>query len=354
LRAGVRDLRIGVPDPALLPDVAAVLASVEVDRELVDGGGGAEPELLKAGAKRFRADGIDAGHMAVVGGALDGVERVLATHVGPGDLVAVEDPSYPPILDLLAAMGATLVPVAVDDEGMQPDSLREALARRPRAIVTVPRAQNPIGAVTSTERAEVLRGLLQREEGLLVVEDDHAHDIVDAPFHALSLGMERRATIRSVSKSLDPDLRLAVVAGDEVTISRLEGRQAVGTGWVSTILQRAVLSLWSDPATAALISRARATYRERREALRDALAERGIASHGQSGLNVWVPVRDEAAIVASLLDAGWAVRAGEHFRIRSGPGIRITTASLLPDEAVELASAIATSSHAALEARRMY
>jgi DNA-binding transcriptional MocR family regulator len=351
----VRDLRIGVPDPALLPDLGPVLSSVRVNDALVRRGGGNEPELLDAAAARFAADGIDASHMAVVGGALDGIERLLATHVTRGDLVAVEDPAYPPILDLLAALGATLLPVAVDDEGMRPDALRDALSGRPSAIIIVPRGQNPTGAVTSLERAAALRPLLCRQEGLLVIEDDHAHDIIDAPLHTLTSDMTRWATIRSVSKSLNPDLRLAVIAADAVTVSRLEGRQAVGTGWVSTILQRAVISLWSDPATADIVSRARTTYRTRREALTTALAERGIAAHGASGLNVWVRVRDEAATVASLLDAGWAVHAGEQFRIRSGPGIRITTATLLPGEAVEVADAIAMSSRAAASgAHRMY
>jgi DNA-binding transcriptional MocR family regulator len=80
----------------------------------------------------------------------------------------------------------------------------------------------------------------------------------------------------------------------------------------------------------------------RLQALRRALDAEGIASSGRTGMNVWVPVASENAAVQHLLTAGWAVRAGEPFRLRAGPGIRITASTLDPDEAPELARAVAT------------
>ena len=64
-----------------------------------------------------------------------------------------------------------------------------------------------------------------------------------------------------------------------------------------------------------------------------ALAARGVEAAGDSGLGVWVPLADEAAAVRELLVQGWAVSPGERYRFRSAPGIRVTTASLEPDEA---------------------
>ena len=83
------------------------------------------------------------------------------------------------------------------------------------------------------------------------------------------------------------------------------------------------------------------TYADRRRALIDALAERGVAAAGDSGLGVWVPLDEEAPVVDHLLAHGFAVGAGERFRLASGPGIRITTATLEPAEAAELAALIA-------------
>jgi DNA-binding transcriptional MocR family regulator len=149
--------------------------------------------------------------------------------------------------------------------------------------------------------------------------------------------------VRSFSKVFGPDLRVAFVAGDEATLSRVEARQRLGTGWVSNILQRIALELLTDPAAARLLARAQKTYATRREAMLNALAARGITAFGRSGINVWVPVTEEISVVRALFDAGWAVSAGERFRIDSAPGIRITISTLQKGEAEAVASCISQS-----------
>lgn len=133
--------------------------------------------------------------------------------------------------------------------------------------------------------------------------------------------------------------------GDGTSMDRLLGRQRLGPGWVSHLLQDAVAHLWRsravDPAAVA------AAYGARRDALLGALRRRGIAAHGRSGLNVWVPVADETSAVAGLLRAGWAAAPGARFRMSSPPGVRLTVASLPPDDAVPLADALAAATRPA-------
>jgi DNA-binding transcriptional MocR family regulator len=175
----------------------------------------------------------------------------------------------------------------------------------------------------------------------VVIEDDHAGPVAGAPATTLA-GEDRRnwAHVRSVSKWLGPDLRLALVTGDAGTVARVQGRQLVGTGWVSHVLQGLAVALWSSPDGSALLELGRETYRRRREALAVALQQRGIGSHARSGMNVWVPVAEEGMVVQRLLGAGWAVLAGERFRLRSSPGIRVTVSTLDVAEADRLAGDI--------------
>jgi DNA-binding transcriptional MocR family regulator len=336
---GVRNVSEGQPDAALLPSLSLALRAVPRRPRLY---GEPPHRLTRLAARGFSADGIPAGGVSVVAGSMDGIERVLQAHLRPGDDVAVEDPGYTAVLDLVGALGLVPEPVGLDDDGMLPDDLERALAAGVQAVILTPRAQNPTGAALTERRARELRILLDAHPDVLVVEDDHAGPVAGVP--ALSLthaGRRRWAVVRSVSKSLGPDLRVAVLAGDPTTVARLEGRQALGSGWVSHVLQDLVAALWSDAAVVRNLRRAAMTYTERRSALLRALERRGIEAHGRSGLNVWIPVREETAVVAGLAAAGWGLRAGERYRLKSPPAVRVTTAALRPEEAERLAAALA-------------
>jgi len=336
----LRDVSLGNPDPALLPSLRRPLAGL-ARRPGLYGEPANRPELLALAARQLRDDGLPSGMLAVVGGALDGIERVLQAHLRPGDRVAVEDPGYVAVFDLVAALGLVAEPVAIDDAGPRPDDLARALRTRVDALILTPRAQNPTGAALDAPRARELRAVLARHRDVLVVEDDHAGPVSGVPVVSLCDDRARWAIVRSVSKSLGPDLRLAILAGDATTVARVEGRQSVGTGWVSHLLQDLVTALWSAAATEAVLERAAETYAARRGALLRALSAQGIDAHGRSGLNVWVPVPEEAAVVTALAQAGWAVRAGERYRLRSGPAVRITIAALPPRDGERLAAALA-------------
>ena len=337
---GVLDLRTGGPDPMLLPALPRIGRFANHTRAVRYGEPSVSEKLATVAMEKLAAEGVETGSIAAVGGALDGVERVLDAWLRPGDKVAVEDPGYTAVLDLLAALGLKPVPLEVDQLGVRPVSLERVVERGIAAAVLTPRAQNPTGAAWDEERAASLRALLSRRQDVLLVEDDHAGPAAGLSLHSICAGRRRWATIRSVSKWLGPDLRLAVVAGDPVTVSRVEGRQALGTGWVSHVLQEMVAEMWSDPGTAATLEEAARVYSSRRDALVDALGAEGIAATARSGLTLWVPVADEHAVVAGLMDHGIAVAPGEPFRIESPPGIRIALATLQERDAPRVAGAL--------------
>ncbi len=330
---GMVDLASGSPDPRLLPPLGPGLARLD-GAPIPYQGGGPVPELLEAARQRLAADGAPTGAMTVTHGALDAIERALVGRLAPGDRVAVEDPGWANLLDLIAALGLEPVPAPVDESGPIPDQLAAAVASGARAVILTSRAQNPTGAVITPQRAAELRQVLARRAELLVIEDDHAAELSAAPLAPVCGGGQSWAFVRSTSKPYGPDLRLAVLVGDEATVSRVEGRMRMGAGWVSTLQQRLVLELWRDDAVAAAVRRARAAYQARREGLIAALTQRGVAAIGREGINVWASAADETAAVARLRDRGWAVAPGSMCRLASPPGLRITVASL-PESAIE-------------------
>ncbi|RST04003.1 aminotransferase class I/II-fold pyridoxal phosphate-dependent enzyme [Streptomyces sp. WAC05374] len=334
---GVRDLAGGHPDPAFLPELTPPPLV-----PAVPGSHRASPRLasLEGLAREwFARDGVPAERVTFAHGALDCVGRLLSTELRPGDSVAVEDPGFHHLLDLVPALGLRMVPVAVDDRGMVPEALRTALRAGVRAVVCSPRGQNPVGGCFSRERRDALVEVLGGFPEVLVVEDDHNADVSGAPSYALAAaGLPRWAHVRTVSKHLSVDLRWAALACDGTTLARHDGRLLMTSGWISHVLQETAARLMADGAVRRLVGRAEEAYAERRRALIGQLARHGVAAHGASGLNVWVPVRDEAAVVSGLRSRGWWVAAGARFRIAAPTGVRVTTAELPPADAARLAS----------------
>ena len=185
--AGVRDLSTGNPDPALLPIAAVPQATPVVRRPVLYGEPAMSPELVDYARAALSADGVPADQLAVTSGALDGIERALTAHLRPGDRVAVEDPGWANMLDLLAALGLSGRTVRVDDDGPLVADVARALARGVRALVVTNRAQNPTGAgAIRGSRRGVAQRVGRPVDEVLLVEDDHCAGIAGAPLHTLA------------------------------------------------------------------------------------------------------------------------------------------------------------------------
>lgn len=337
---GTRSLLEANPDPAFLPALRPVIADAVVERRLY--GEVRESEaLLDQARRRLHADGVAGDHLAVVNGAMDGIERALSTHLVAGDTIALEDPTYPPYVELARAMQLRVVRMPVDEHGVTVTGLRDAVRAGARAVVVIPRAQNPLGVSFDEHRARALGRILRGAPHVLVVEDDYLSEVCGVPLHSLSRHAPRFAYVRSYAKLLAPDLRLALLAGDELTVARVRDRQRLGCGWVSHILQNAAAALLADPATDRLFRRATIAYAKRRQAFVAALSARGLTTGGESGFVVWIPVADETLAVARAASAGWAIDPGTRYRAASEPGVRVTTTRLEPADAAKVAAAIA-------------
>ncbi|HEY2773338.1 MAG TPA: aminotransferase class I/II-fold pyridoxal phosphate-dependent enzyme [Candidatus Binatia bacterium] len=339
---GAVHLADGNPDPALLPDLEPLLRRVPMPRDLY-GEACMIPELADAARRLLAADRVEIPALTVVSGAMDGIERVLLTQLRPGDRVAVEDPAFAGVLDLLAAMALVAVPFMLDGEGPVPASFESAIASGVQAVIVTPRAQNPTGAATSPARGVELRKILDRHPSVLLVEDDHAAGVAGAPLVSLqSRKRVRHAYLRSMAKALGPDVRVAFLAGSVDVVARVEARQIVGMRWVSRLLQRLVVAALKDKKVLAAVAHAEAEYTRRRRAVIEALAARGVRATGASGMNVWIPVREEAVALQTIAVAGWTLAPGERFRVKSPPGLRVSISRLAVADTSRFADAVAS------------
>jgi DNA-binding transcriptional MocR family regulator len=325
------DLSTGTPDPALLPDIRPALRRVE--RTLTPSTYLDDPVLPDL-AQLLHADWpFAAERITVVDGAMDALQLIAATHLRFGDRVAVEQPSFPPLLDLLESVGAVPLAVGVDDDGALSEDVAAAVSAGARAIFLQPRAQNPTGGSLSRARANQLAAVL-RDADVLIVEDDSAGTV--ATTSPISLGAklaERTLHVRSYSKSHGPDLRLAAVGGPAALVEPLVDRRFLGQGWTSRLLQSVLVDLLTDPGSIRAVELARRVYADRRAAIVDALAARGVAVAGRDGLNIWVPVQDAPAALLRLATQGIGVAAGAPFSVDARPNghVRVTTGVIRED-----------------------
>ncbi|MBI5089646.1 MAG: aminotransferase class I/II-fold pyridoxal phosphate-dependent enzyme [Actinobacteria bacterium] len=327
------DLSTGTPDPNLLPDLAPVMARLSrhsltssyLDHAVL-------PEL----DERLRAGWpFPAEELTVVDGAMDGLDRVAQVVVRLGDRVVVEHPSFPPLLDLLDRLGAEVIGVDVDQDGMVPEQLADALRRDPVAVFLQPRAHNPTGVTMTKRRAKVLADLVASAPSRpVVVEDDHSGDIATGALVSLGHWLATSTVhIRSYSKSHGPDLRLAAVGGAGDVVAAVANRRMLGPGWSSRILQAVLVEMLDDAATIDAIARARAEYARRRAMVCDVLEAHGVTTTGSEGINLWVRVNDERSALLTLAAQGIGAAPGEPFMVRADhPHIRVTVGLVADDD----------------------
>lgn len=344
-------VRDGNPDIAFLPDdhdIRDAFSRMSLDNHLY-GEQRNNAGFVKWAKEGFLADNVPVDRSIFVSaGALDLIERALeASGLTAGDKVAVEDPGYMSLLALTRLMGFDLVPLAFDDHGIVPASLQAAVDVGVKAVLFSSRAQNPTGISTSKERARALADIAAHADDVLLIDDDHSSLLQLADYHPWHIRENGPwLVVRSLSKFLGPDYRLAVSSGDTRTIESLENRQAVGMGWVSTFLQRLALELLISPAIRRKIAAGGATYVERHTALVTMLKKKGFNVAGGAGLNLWLPIPDERAVAERLFDAGWLVRTGRDFCVTPQSGIRITSSRMTPQQSSVFVEALVAARHA--------
>jgi len=250
----------GTPAPELLP---AELLRIVVDDELASARQQALgycpveglQSLRRGIAARMRTRGvaIDLQHVLILSGSTQGIGLIARFLLNQGDEVVVEIPTYLGAINTFRALGAKVIGVPMDNEGMRVDLLESILARRqPRFIYTSPTFHNPTGTVMSQERRRRLLSLARRYQ-IPIVEDDAYGELYFEGKEVQPLkAMDRHEQVlylSTYSKVLAPGLRVAWLVAPSAMIERLSlhkqvfdlNTNAFGQWMVSEILHRHLL-----------------------------------------------------------------------------------------------------------------
>ncbi len=245
------------------------------------GSGQGDPGLREQICDVMRLEGIEAhpDDVVVTVGSQQAVDLVTRIFCDPGDVVICEAPSYVGALGVFKAFECDVVHAEMDDKGLVPEALRQAIAATRAAgktikfLYTIPNYHNPAGVSLATERrAEILE--ICREADILVLEDN-PYGLLgfdDEPYRALRADeAEGVIYLGSFSKTFAPGFRVGWVLAPHAVREKLVLAQESATLCPPSFSQLAVSAYLSNHDWLRQVKEFREMYRERRDAMIGAL-----------------------------------------------------------------------------------
>jgi 2-aminoadipate transaminase len=344
----------GVPAPECLAvEGLADCARAALDRDgrtiLSYGPGGGYGPLRELLAERH---GVEPGCIVITSGSLQGFAFLAEQLVKPGTRVLVEAPTYDRPLKILTRLGAEIVTVPMDGDGLIPDELPEGDFA---FLYTIPTFQNPSGRTLSLERRRRLAGIAAERE-LLVLEDDpyglvrYDGDPLPSVFELAD--SDQIAYCSSYSKTVAPGLRVGWFVLPAPLAAEIEAL-AVST-YISPpyLTEATVLEFLRRDSFQPNLERVNGLLRERRDAMLEALArelpEDATWTRPAGGYFVWVDLPSgppAAELLVEAEEAGVTFVKGSDF-FPGGRGgersLRLAFSFVSPDEIAEGVSVLGT------------
>ena len=297
--------------------------------------------------------GVEPANVIATNGSMQADAFLFQKLVEPGDLVVIEAPTYDRTLLALRELGAELLAIPLEEDGLDVDALAQALegGARPKLAHVIPNFHNPGGCTLSLEKRERLLALA-RERGFVLFEDDPYVDIRFAgePLPTM-LELDDSDSVvyaSSFSKTVCPGIRVGYLVGSEALIADLR-RTATNTYISPSMVSQAIVAEFCHSgAIERSIETVKAALRERRDVLCSALAEHlpdASFVPPEGGYFLWVDLpegSDSAALESSAKVHGVVIIKGADFLIEGGEtSFRIAYSGVTPDEIREAVSRLA-------------
>jgi GntR family transcriptional regulator/MocR family aminotransferase len=278
---------------------------------------------LAAMLSRSRALAVTPENLMVTRSIEQAIDLVARTLLAPGDVVAVEAFGYPPAWNVLKLAGAQLVPLPLDDNGLDVMALEALLTQRPiRAVFVIPHHQFPTTSVMSQQRRARLAELALRHR-FAIIEDDYDHEFHYAGKPVLPIaagaGYANTVYIGSLANLLAPGISTAFVVAPSPVFERLRSLREASDARGDVAMECAIAEMFEDGELLRHMRRMRRTYALRRDVLATALRHHlGAALTFRvpdGGMALWVRADDGIDV------PGWQ-RAGEREGVLFNPARR--------------------------------
>ena len=259
----------------------------------------------------------------ITSGSMQGLDLINSLLVAKGDTVLIEQETYGGALTKLNKLGANVIGIPLDDEGLRLDALEEKLAElkkkgvTPKYIYTIPTVQNPTGAIMGEKRRADLIALAARY-GVMIFEDECYSDLIWSGKRPKSLfamaNGEGVIHIGSFSKSIAPALRVGYIVAKWEVLARILGlKQDAGSG----ALEQMVLAEFCKQHFADHVPKLNKALAAKLQTLREALAEQfGTAAEfgdPEGGIYLWIKLPDQVdttKLAQAALAAGVSLNPG--------------------------------------------
>ncbi len=326
---GRYNLSLNYPLVSPLADALAGALARVTERATLEAIAGYQPSVgmashRAAGAAWLRRFGLDSDpeRTVVVPGAQGGLLTVFMALTRPGDVVLAETLTWPGLIATAAAMGLTVIPVAMDDAGLDPDALDQACRHhQPRLIYTMPTLHNPRTVVMPEGRRRKIAAVAERH-GVHVVEDDVYGFLMDTPLppiraFAPTLGLY----ITSLSKCVAPGLRVGYIDAPEALVAKLSNALRCSTLMTSPVAAELAAETIRSGGAAAAAAAQKAAAQARQRMAAERLSGLPTRAH-PNGFHLWMKVPaayGREAFVSRLGDRGVAVTSGTAFAAGDQP-----------------------------------
>jgi GntR family transcriptional regulator / MocR family aminotransferase len=229
-----------------------------------------------------------------------GIDLIARTMIAPGDVVVVERFGYPPVWSMMKLAGALLLPLPVDEDGLDVDALETALQeQRIRAVFLTPHHQFPTTAVMSAER-RVRLAQMSRAHNFAIIEDDYDHEFhyQGRPVLPIAAGPDGGNVIYvgSLANLLAPGIGTGFVVAPPSVFERLVGLRAASDARIDAAMECAIAEIFEDGELLRHLRRVRRIYGSRRDALAESLTRQlgGALTFRipEGGMAIWARADD--------------------------------------------------------------